>query len=148
MGYNVNLIGSNFVIPKDRLEDAFEAMKALNQRDDLKGGGAYGPLPDGTYGTIEKFFSWMPADYDKTMTSAAQILKELGFDLSERDDGSISIEGYDSKIGDENHFIEAIAPFVEDGSYLEWEGEDGAHWRILVREGRAVAQTGHIEYTD
>jgi hypothetical protein len=147
MGYNVNLIGSNFIIPKDRLEDAFEAMKALNQRDDLKGGGAYGALPDGTYGTIEKFFSWMPADYDKTLKSAREILEALGFTVEDFN-GGLAITEYDDKAGDENHFIEAIAPFVEDGSYLEWEGEDGAHWRILVREGRAVAQTGHIEYTD
>lgn len=130
MGYNAQIIGADFTLPADKLDAAFEALKELNQRDDLKSGGSWGSLPDGTYGKVGSHFSWMDDDYDKTAQSAEHILLMLGFNISDAYEGEgIEIIGYDSKMGDEEHFIRALAPFVKPGSYLEWEGEDSKRWR-------------------
>ena len=55
------------------------------------------------------------------------------------------LEAYDSKAGAEDHFLEAVAPFVTPGSYIEWRGEDDTMWRqdfdgqyMNVKEGRVV----------
>lgn len=145
MGYNVNITGADFVIPADKLEPAFEALKALNKRDDIKSGRAAGTRPDGTYGIIEQYFSWMPANYDETCKDAEAVFKELGFETYLNEDGGLELTGYDSKAGDEDHFLEAVAPFVTPGSWIEWEGEDGTRWRhefegatITARPGRTV----------
>jgi hypothetical protein len=144
MGYNVMTIGGDVTIAADKLEPAFEALKALNKRDDLKTGGSYGALPDGTYGQTERWFAWMPVDYDKTAKDAREIFEMLGFNVEE-DDKGLHISDYDDKSGAEDTFLEAVAPFVTAGSYLEWEGEDGEHWRqdfdgttVTTRHGRIV----------
>lgn len=127
MGYNVMITGADFTIPEENLPAAFEAMKALNKRDDLKTGGAYSGGKQ-----TEIWFAWMSPNYDETCKDAAAIFEELGFEVVEDTvDGRqvLRIEGYDSKTGAEDHFLAAVAPFVTPGSYLEWEGEDGSRWR-------------------
>lgn len=141
MGYNVSTRGSDFTIPADKLDAATQALKDLNKRDELKSGGSYGPGDKREY-----WFSWMPANYDETMHTAAEILESLGFTLSTDNDGSISIDYYDSKSGDEDKFIAALAPFVAEGSYINWEGEDGQHWRDEVRGGEIMQFNGSIVY--
>lgn len=146
MGYNVNTTGINFTIPADKLEEACQALKDLNKNDELKSGGSSGPEGH------KHWFSWMPEDYDETMDSAEEILNELGFDTEsgfETEDGKpgdLSITGYDSKSGDQDVFLEALAPFVPDGSYVNWEGEDGTHWQCWFEGGVMTQKNGSIVY--
>jgi hypothetical protein len=133
MGYNVSTGGIDFHIPDDKLADVTTALKDLNKRDDLKTGGSYGPREDGTYGQREVWFAWMPADYDQTAVDAQEIFELLGFsteqvEVDEKGPG-LRLLSYDSKTGAEDHFLAAAAPFVTPGSFIEWEGEDGARWR-------------------
>ena len=49
-----------------------------------------------------------------------------------QDDGTIEGVGLIDEPrnkGDELHFWNTLAPFVEPGSYVDWFGEDGAVWR-------------------
>lgn len=136
MGYYVNIQESNFVIPPHNLDKALERFKALNHDPEArKGGAAYrgGEL-------VEKFFSWMPADYDQTVTSAEEVLQMLGFDTY-TDERGLVICGYDSKIGDEEQFLTAIRDLVDISSYIVWRGEDGEFWKWTPRgifEGRVI----------
>ena len=148
MGYNVETLGVDFLIPAANLDAAYQALVELNKRDDLKSGGAYGPLPDGTYGCIEKYFAWMPANYPEVCKDVAAVLKEVGFEVS--DDGDdLSIDWYaNDKSGDEEHFIRALAPFVTPGSYMEWEGEDRERWRWEFDGTTMTTKTGTITWGD
>lgn len=148
MGYNVMLTGSDFKVAPDKLEPLLQALKDLNKRDDLKTGGAWGQLPDGTMGQTEKWFAWMPADYDQTVTSAAEVFEELGFTVTTEDDGTLILEEYDSKAGAEDLFLMAAAPFVTAGSYLEWEGEDGERWRQDFDGETMKTRMGTITWID
>lgn len=145
MGYNVMLTAADYRIDKDKLDAAYRAMCELNKRDELKTGGSYGQRPDGTYGQISTHFAWMDANYPQTCQDAAQIFKELGFGVAVDGNGTLSLEGYDSKAGAEELFLAAAAPFARPGSYVEWEGEDGERWRtdyngegVRTRAGRTV----------
>lgn len=143
MGYYVTIIDADFTIPRDKVDDAFEVLCALNQRDELKGGYHYfrGEV-------VERYFKWMPADYDKTATSLADVLDMLGFDIETGDDGAVSIVGYDNKGGDEPHFIEALAPYATPGSFLNWEGEERELWRQEVADDGTIRDlVGDIVWT-
>lgn len=147
MGYNVNTTGINFTIPADKLDAACQAMKDLNKHDELKSGGGW----DGKQ--RQHWFSWMPANYDQTMDSAQEILEALGFETAsgfETEDGKpgdLSITGYADKAGDEDKFLAALAPFVPDGSYVNWEGEDGIYWQHWFEAGQMIEKSGSIIYS-
>jgi hypothetical protein len=148
MSYNVETIGADFVIPPENLDACFEALKALNKRDELKTGGSYGRRPDGSYGQISAYFAWMSETYDEECRNAAQIFEELGFTTSEDDEG-LRLEWFDNnKTGAEAVFLEAAAPFVRPGSYLEWEGEDRSRWRQDFDGTTMTTRTGTITWDD
>lgn len=149
MGYFVTLTGADFRIPKSKWTDAFNAVAELNKRDELKTGGSFGPN-----GQSEIWFAWMSADYPADAVQAwkdgetahplVYVFKQLGFEVAVLDD-LMYLEAYDSKAGAEDHFLEAVAPFVTPDSYIEWRGEDDEVWRqdfdgrsMLVRQGKVV----------
>jgi hypothetical protein len=122
MGYYISLQKSNWVIPTENLDDAYKAMCDLNKDDSLK----HGRSSKG-----EKWFAWVPADYPSECKDAESILTMLGFELESNEKG-LRIISYDNKIGDEKYFVQALAPFVEVGSFLEWTGEENDMWREEV----------------
>lgn len=149
MGYFVNITNQNFFVPKENFDAAYKAMCALNDRDDLKSGGSWGgngitsdnPRPEGMTYHPAKWFSWMPANYPAVCKDFLSILKEMGFEYDLDDSGNLGLVHYDNKTGAEGHFFEAIAPFVQDGSFIEWRGEDGSEYRWLFTNGTCSEQT-------
>ncbi len=138
MGYYIELIDSNFTIPADKLDEALEILKRLNVDTpaEQKRGGSWGGS-----GRTASWFSWMPEDYDKTVTSAAEVFELLGFHVKTSDDGALSLEGYDNKTGQEDLFINAVSHLANDDWHLTWRGEDGDTWRNQAtgtRTGRVV----------
>ena len=83
----------------------------------------------------------MPANYPAVCKDFLSILKELGFEYDLDDGGNLGLVHYNNKTGAEGHFFEAIAPFVQDGSFIEWRGEDGCEWRWLFTNGTCSEQT-------
>lgn len=141
MGYYVQIQESNWIIPADKLDDAYKAMCELNKRDDLKTGGSW----DGGKQT-QKWFAWMDANYPETCEDADTILHALGFGTGYDGEGNLYIYSYDDKSGAEEHFLAAIAPFSKPDSYIVWRGEDGAIWRDIVQHDTLVQQSGTIVF--
>jgi hypothetical protein len=149
MGYFVNITDQNFFVSKDNFDAAYKAMCALNDRDDLKRGGSWGgdginadsPRPEGMTYHPARWFSWMPANYPEVCKDFLSILKEMGFDTDLDADGNLILVHYDNKTGAEDHFFSVIAPFVKDGSFIEWRGEDGAEWRWFFTGGKVSEQS-------
>jgi hypothetical protein len=137
MGYYINLRRSEFSIPET--EEVLQVLKDANWKfHDWKNGGGFGGE-----GEQRKWFSWMPSDYDKTVTSVAEVFTLLGFEVDSHD-GVVDLKYYDSKAGQEDLFIALVAPFVEEGSFMEWDGEDGAGWRHEVVDGKlTIAEREH-----
>lgn len=42
-------------------------------------------------------------------------------------------------------FIDSIAPYIFDGSYIEFDGEDGDNWRWVVKDNKAIEIDHPIE---
>jgi len=126
MGYYVQITYSNAVIYSEHLPAALEALRALDARDDLKSGGS---------NRGDKWFAWMN-DFDlANATSVVSVLKKLGFEADSDAHGGLEIGGYDSKMGDEGIFIQTLAPYIESGSYIEWQGEDNEAYRWHFHHG-------------
>lgn len=53
----------------------------------------------------------------------------------------VDLEFKGEKLGQEKEMFERLAPFVEDYSYLEFEGGDGKLWRWTFIEDRVLEQT-------
>jgi hypothetical protein len=124
----------------------------LNKRDDLKHGGS-------SLGA--KWFSWMPEDIAAECPDAESVLKCLGFSVDVRENGDLWLSGYDSKIGQEELFLQAIAPYVgivdwyakrnpaTDEPFnpqMEWVGEDGEFWMHIFKNGKLYTAAGEKKY--
>ena len=155
MGYYVTLEHSNAVIPKSKLNEAYEILCGLNYYNELKSGGT-GQKFDKEWAEANKFganesvwFSWMEWNYPGTCATTGAILGELGFDYHEDEDG-VGINGYDAKLGDEAIFLAALAPVLVSNDAEEpqfvWRGEDGAVWRQIVVKGKMIEQIGRIAF--
>jgi hypothetical protein len=118
MGYDVYIDESSWFLPEMYYDDALKVMKDLNSRDELKRGGG---------STGERWFYWMPADYDETVESVEEILDLLGFELAVEKGIGISIIGFNNKHGDECTFLQSIAPYSS--GHIVWIGEDGDRWK-------------------
>lgn len=147
MGYYVRLLNSTAMIPADKVDEAYRVMCALNDRDEFKSGGSYGgefdsrkPRPAGMNHHPARWYAWMDANYPETCGSAKDVLEALGFVVGVAEDGSLSIQDYDSKTGAEGLFIDAIAHLVPPGAFMEWQGEEGAMWRWRFDGDRLIQQ--------
>lgn len=140
MGYYVNIMEADFLIPTEHLDAAYRAMCDLNARDDLKTGGSWSGGKQ-----TEKWFAWMPSDYPSVCPDAASIFEELGFDVDVSKDG-LRINYYGNKTGAEEHFLNAVAPYVVSGSYIRWKGEDGALWSNNFVNGKMISKDATIQW--
>jgi hypothetical protein len=149
MGYYVSLKSSSASIPKSKEQEALAALHALNERDDLKSGGAW--KPDGT--KQRTWFAWMPENL-KELTTLKDFLECVGFEVvynSPQD--QYNIIGYDSKTGAEKVFIWALTPFIRQTDVtelapanMEWQGEDGSQWVWIFQDGKMVEEEGMIRW--
>lgn len=146
MGHHVTITSARFHIHPDHLDAACQAMKELNKSDKGKSGINFGVLPDGTRGVTGRVFAWMPANYHETMHTAREILEALSFVVETPPDGGLVITEFDQSTGDEDVFLDALAPYVTAGSYLKWRSEDGLLWEDHFDGFQRRTFTGHAEY--
>lgn len=144
MGYYVNIEEANFRLPHEKLKEAHEALIALDitHHDEKRGGSWSGGKQ------TEKWFSWMPMDYATSLESAQQILEKLGFEIELDDEGNLMITNYDSKRGQEELFLSALAPFVNEGSYINWIGEDHQRWQNYFDGKKMIVKDGYVIYAE
>lgn len=155
MGYYVTLTDADFGIPEKNWDAAFEAVCELNKHDELKTGGRWSKGKQ-----EEVWFAWMDPDYPAKALAEYEekklphplvwVFQQLGFDWElapelHVEGDEFRLNSYDSKTGAEDHFLEAVAPFVRPDSWLEWRGEEGEMWRqefdgktVVTREGRVI----------
>lgn len=130
MGYYVDLVDADFTIPER--EDVLEALRAMPTK--------YASLMRGGSST-EKWFSWMSTEEIESAVSVQSVFESLGFECFDYGNNTFSLSSYNNKTGQEDLFLAVVAPFVEDGSFTQWRGEDGELWRYTVSGGKLTVQT-------
>lgn len=129
MGYRIAMVDCDFFIRK---EDKVAALGAIKALDPFNGrGGAF----DVDTGKVESWFSWVCTDEYKNATTLQEAAEAWRWELQGAVGGDVTAICFDGeKLGDDEHFLMAIAPFVRDGSWIEIEGED-EHWRWCFAGG-------------
>lgn len=124
MGYHITQRASEFKIKSENKAKALEAIKALATQTSRMGGGS---------STGERWFAWVPTEDFVKATTLPEAMGAWRWSVSEDEKtGDIIDIGFNGeKLGDDEILLEAIAPYVEPGSYIEIEGEEGALWRWL-----------------
>ena len=134
MGYEIQIKHSTAVIPAANLKRAYDKMCALNTtHHDQKRGGSWSAgkaKPDSSW------FSWMDANYPQTCRDAQAVLEQLGFYTNYTEAGDLLIEGYGSKMGQEDLFLKAIENDAT--GRIEWFGEDGETWTTELQGDRVI----------
>lgn len=129
MGYCMSQSGQFFRIKNENLNKAFEALKVL-------------------FDTPHRF-RWINNNSEiRNAGSFKETMRRLGwnirFDISTGDVDYIMFEG--EKAGEEEKFFGAIAPYVENESYIEMHGEDGGIWRWFFKNGKVEEQHAKVTF--
>jgi hypothetical protein len=143
MGYYVNTTDCRILVKRENADKALLALVKFNdENDEKKNGGSFGPD-----GAKEKWFSWMPKDF-REFDTFGKFLSSLGFSYFENEEMDYVLTGYSDKAGQEDLLLEAIASFIEDGSFAEWSGEDGERWRWDFKGGKMTIRNGVVTWSD
>ena len=132
---------SAFQITKENLAGALAAIKALANTPERMGGGS---------STGEKWYSWVDTKKFVNAETLADALGEWRWNCYIREDTGDLVEiTFDGeKLGDDEILLSAIAPFVEAGSYIEMEGEEGCHWKWCFDGKTMTEKSGRVVYED
>lgn len=115
MGYSICQVDSNFEIKKENIDSAIKAAINISQKN----------------------YAWTLKKED--FTNPKKVFQVWQWDLSFDDNGNISgISFAGDKLVNELFFLEIIAPFVTEGSFIEILGEDGERWRWVFKDAKCI----------
>lgn len=137
MGYCMSLEDAEFYIPKSNHEAALKKLKELMKRTDLMGGSS---------SAGQKWFSWVDTDEVMGAKTLAAAMEAIRWPVEHDDEGNITSIGFaGEKLGEDEHFFNAIAKFVNDGCFIEMSGEDGARWRWIFSGGKVIEKSPKVK---
>lgn len=138
MGYCMDQKHSAFKIKKENFAAALEAIKGLAlQASQIGGGSSRG----------EKGFSWVSTEEFTTAGTLKEALSAWRWETNESKEGDIDgIFFNGEKLGDDQTLFETLAPYVEAGSFIGMEGEDGAIWRWFFDGKNCFEESAEVDY--
>lgn len=133
MGYYMNQTDGKFFIKKENINKVIKAIQGLHGKESIEDSSG-------------RHFSWVDHDfYKKDNISDIFICWrwEVGFD----EDGNVnSVTFQGEKLGDDGVLFKKIAPYVQDGSYIEMVGEDNMMWRWIFQDGRVFEKYPEVKW--
>ena len=144
MGIYLAMEDSSFTMKSENKDKALKAIKNLMKKANVLGnGGSY----DGKKWS-EKWFSWVNTKGVLECKTFEDAMLEWGYEIRTNDAGDvINIQFSGEKLGQEEHMFKAIAPYVNDGSYIDVEIEN-EHWRWAFKNGKYVELQGKVVYEE
>lgn len=132
MGYYIEMTDSNFVITKENFEKALKSLKDVFVPENMT-------CYDCINGKRYPHFSWVNTKSVLESTNIREALKEIRYIPKFNQNGDIcNVKFTGEKYGNEEIFFSALAPYVESGSYICFEGEDGDTWKWLFENGKVT----------
>ena len=132
MGYCIKMTDNNFIIKKSNFEKALKDLKGVFIPENMT-------CYDYFNGKKHPHFSWVNTRTVLDSTTLEEAMTEIRNEPIYNVNGDIcNVEFTGEKYGDENVFFSAIAPYVEDGSYLAFKGEDGSEWTWNFNNGKVT----------
>ena len=132
MTYCMQQRGQRFTLKPNLKADALAAIKASAKKRARSG--------DATH---------EHRSFAETMSKVETLEESLvawGWQLMDSGDGTSWLECLGDALCDDRLLFDAIAPFVEAGSFIEMSGEDGTLWRWSFDGKRCEEQLGHVVF--
>lgn len=137
MGYYMDQTDSKFVMKKENFGKALQALKGVFIPENMT-------CIDYVYGKKYPHFSWVDTNVVLKAKTIEEALKEIRYEPEYDNEGNIvNVEFTGEKFGDEEIFFMALAPYIEKGSYISFEGEDGCEWTWFFN-GKKVKYLGGV----
>ena len=124
MGYYMDQMDSKFFVAAEHILAMVTAIHALASRHELMGGASY---QNGEI--VSRHFSWVNNDF-VDCHDVKELFRKWGWSIELKDKNIVSIFFEGDKMGDDEVLMQAIAPYVEAGSYIEMRGEDSIPHRV------------------
>ena len=129
MGYCMAQRDSKFSMTAESAKKALKEIKSLAGSESVKDGGG-------------RHYSWVVTEDFLKAETFSEAMRAWRWEVEEGKSKTgtvvaVSFEG--EKLGDDATLFKAIAPYVEAGSWIEMEGEDGCLWR-WVFDGKTVEE--------
>ena len=129
MGYYIDLTDSDFRVKKENFRKAIIGFKATFMLDLIKINREY----------KKEHFDWIDTDRVLGSHNIDELLKYIRYEPIYNLEGNIcKLKFIGEKDGDEYLLFNALAPYVEDNSYLSFEGCDGRKWRYIFKNNEAI----------
>lgn len=142
MGYYMDQVHSDFMIKKENFDVALKALKDVFVEKNMT---CCDSLWEDGKRIYHPHFAWVDTERVLKSENLINALNEIRWEPDTNDDGNIDyIEFNGEKIGDEDIFFNAIAPYVKDGSYIEMVGEDNYRWRWVFHDGMVEEKAAKI----
>jgi hypothetical protein len=135
MGYSIMLLKSKFLVRNEHHNDALKSIKALSGKETT---GKEGEL----------HFMWVRSNEFIEAATLEEALYAWRWSVVLNAAGHIIgiYEFRGEKYGDEDILFKAIAPFVDQGSFIMMAGEDGVIWRWLFHGSQVQKQFGRVVF--
>jgi hypothetical protein len=130
VGYNVDVIGVDWVIPLSNECAVLRAMKAM------------------TFSEVgsEPYISWVNIETLRNASTLIEALHEWNCEVVKGPDGFVFSEWDIGKLGSEERLLQVLAPFSKEGSHVDVCGESNEYWRWVVRRGKLFDVEGIIDF--
>lgn len=128
MGYWMQQIEQAFTIKAENKKAALAAIKELANHE-------------------VQWYSWVETKEFVEAETLAKAFDAWRWQVEEEDEDIVYIYFGGEKLGDDEILFKAIAPYVEDGSFIEMSGEDGARWRWIFENGDCIEKDALIDFT-
>jgi hypothetical protein len=144
MGYYMDQRGSEFRIKRENFAAALAVLVELAGDQHKEQMGGWSCSQGGK--CVEKHYAWVNMDKLKNAKSIEEAMSAWRWQVDiEEGSGDIEYIMFNGeKLGDDTIMLEAIAPFVEDDSYIEMSGEEGAIWRWTFDNGKFDEKGGTV----
>lgn len=130
MGYCIEMTESKFTIKKENFNKALQSLKEVFVPENMT---CYDYIDGKKY----PHFSWVDTKTVLESKELGSALEEIRYAPTYNDNGDIcDVEFTGEKYGDEEVFFNALAPYVESGFYLCFEGEDEDTWKWTFDDGK------------
>ena len=131
MGYLIDQIDSNFHIGAEHLDEAIKEAKLLLTPEVKEERGASGRTWRGEDVPITRHYSWVDEQGAFNAKTFKEVAEAFRWEIDLDDEGNVYWISFNGEKygGDEMVFLNAIAPYVKKGSYIEMQGEEGERWK-------------------
>lgn len=121
MGYYMNQIEANFTIKKEYVDKAYNALKELFSKGDTS-------------------LAWINNKVASNSKSFTEIMLKCRWQVESNEEGDYDTIYFNGEKcgGDEEVVLDTIAPYVENDSYIQMQGEDGEQWRWVFNNGEVI----------